>query len=82
MNKINSFNNVTEVIIGCIIANILTLAIVGFALFILFKKNEKRLNEIGDELRDKIKGVKDTVDEVVTVIDSIKNMLDKLPFSK
>ena len=69
-------------IIGCIIANILTLAIVGFALFILFKKNEKRLNEIGDELRDKIKGVKDTVDEVVTVIDSIKNMLDKLPFSK
>lgn len=72
----------TEVIIGCIIANILTLAIVGFALFILFKKNEKRLNEIGDELRDKIKGVKDTVDEVVTVIDSIKNMLDKLPFSK
>lgn len=71
-----------EVIIGCIIANILTLAIVGFALFILFKKNEKRLNEIGDELRDKIKGVKDTVDEVVTVIDSIKNMLDKLPFSK
>lgn len=72
----------TEVIIGCIIANILTLAIVGFALFILFKKNEKRLNEIGDELRDKIKGVKDTVDEVVTVIDSIKNMLDKLPFGK
>lgn len=72
----------TEVIIGCIIANILTLAIVGFALFILFKKNEKRLNEIGDELRDKIKGVKDTVDEVVTVIDGIKNMLDKLPFSK
>ena len=72
----------TEVIIGCIIANILTLAIVGAALFILFKKNEKRLNEIGDELRDKIKGVKDTVDEVVTVIDSIKNMLDKLPFSK
>ena len=51
-------------------------------LFILFKKNEKRLNEIGYELRDKIKGVKDTVDEVVTVIDSIKNMLDKLPFSK
>ena len=72
----------TEVIIGCIIANILTLAIVGFALFILFKKNEKRLNEIGDELRDKIKGVKDTVDEVVTVNDGIKNMLDKLPFSK
>ena len=72
----------TEVIIGCIIANILTLAIVGFALFILFKKNEKRLNEIGDELRDKIKGVKDTVDEVVTVIDGIKNVLDKLPFSK
>lgn len=72
----------TEVIIGCIIANILTLAIVGFALFILFKKNEKRLNEIGDELRDKIKGVKDTVDEVVTVIDGIKNMLDKLPFGK
>lgn len=72
----------TEVIIGCIIANILTLAIVGFALFILFKKNEKRLNEIGEELRDKIKGVKDTVDEVVTVIDGIKNMLDKLPFSK
>lgn len=72
----------TEVIIGCIIANILTLAIVGFALFILFKKNEKRLNEIGDELRDKIKGVKDTVDEVVSVIDGIKNMLDKLPFSK
>lgn len=72
----------TEVIIGCIIANILTLAIVGFALFILFKKNEKRLNEIGDELRDKIKGVKDTVDEVVTVIDGIKNILDKLPFSK
>lgn len=72
----------TEVIIGCIIANILTLVIVGFALFILFKKNEKRLNEIGDELRDKIKGVKDTVDEVVTVIDGIKNMLDKLPFSK
>lgn len=72
----------TEVIIGCIIANILTLAIVGFALFILFKKNEKRLNEIGDELRDKIKGVKDTIDEVVSVIDGIKNMLDKLPFSK
>lgn len=72
----------TEVIIGCIIANILTLAIVGFALFILFKKNEKRLNEIGDELRDKIKGVKDTVDEVVTVIDGIKNILDKLPFGK
>ena len=72
----------TEVIIECIIANILTLAIVGFALFILFKKNEKRLNEIGDELRDKIKGVKDTVDEVVTVIDGIKNMLDKLPFGK
>lgn len=72
----------TEVIIGCIIANILTLAIVGFALFILFKKNEKRLNEIGDELRDKIKGVKDTVDEVVSVIDGIKNMLDKLPFGK
>ena len=72
----------TEVIIGCIIANILTLAIVACALFILFKKNEKRLNEIGDELRDKIKGVKDTVDEVVTVIDSIKKMLDKLPFSK
>lgn len=72
----------TQIIIGCIIANILTITIVGIALYVAYRKNEARLKEVGDELKEKIESVKETVTKVTAVIDDIKNVLDKLPFGK
>lgn len=71
-----------QVIIGCVIANVLTIGIIGFSIYLVYRKNEKRLKEVGDELKDKIEGVKESVSNVVDIVEKIGDTLDKIPFVK
>lgn len=52
--------NILVVIFGCLIANILLMAGLGYAGYRLFKKNETKVNEVKEE-----------IDEIITQIKSI-----------
>lgn len=74
-------------IIACIIANLLTIVIIGAAIYFVYKKNQDKIEELKTEIKekiaetkDKIADVKDDISGAIEVINSIKNALDKLPF--
>ena len=67
-------------IIACIIANILTAAIVAGVAYYFYKKNEASIKETINDIKGKIDNVSSTVQTVTDAINSIKEKLDKLPF--
>lgn len=67
-------------IIACIIANILTAAIVVGVAYYLYKKNEVSIKETINDVKEKIGNVSSTVQTVTDTINSIKEKLEKLPF--
>lgn len=67
-------------IIACIIANILTAAIVAGIAYYFYKKNEASIKEVINDVTEKINNVSSTVQTVTDTINSIKERLDKLPF--
>ena len=67
-------------IIACIIANILTAAIVIGVAYYFYKKNEASIKETINDVKEKIGNVSSTVQTVTDTINSIKEKLEKLPF--
>ena len=67
-------------IIACIIANILTAAIVVGIAYYFYKKNEATIKEVINDVREKINNVSDTVETITDAMNTIKEKLDKLPF--
>lgn len=74
-------------IIACIIANLLTIVIIGVSIYFVYKKNQNKIEEVKveikekiSEIKDKVADVKDNISGAIDVINSIKNALDKFPF--
>lgn len=67
-----------QIIIGCVLANILTISIIGLALYFIYKKNESRFKALDAKIDQKVEDVKNKVGSVMNVVDQIKKLLDKI----
>lgn len=67
-------------IIACIIANILTAAIVAGIAYYFYKKNELTIKNTINKVKDRKNNISGTVETVTDTINSIKEKLKKLPF--
>lgn len=59
-------------------ANILTIAIIGLALYLVYRKNEDRLKALDSKIDQKVEDVKDKVGAVMDIVDQVKKLLDKI----
>lgn len=59
-------------------ANILTIAIIGLALYLVYCKNEDRLKALDSKIDQKVEDVKNKVGAVMNVVDQIRKLLDKI----
>lgn len=59
-------------------ANILTIAIIGLALYLVYCKNEDRLKALDSKIDQKVEDVKNRVGAVMDIVDQIKKLLDKI----
>lgn len=67
-----------QIIIGCVFANILTIAIIGLALYLVYRKNEDRLKALDSKIDQKVEDVKNKVGAVMDIVDQVKKLLDKI----
>lgn len=59
-------------------ANILTIAIIGLALYLVYRKNEDRLKALDSKIDQKVEDVKNKVCAVMDIVDQVKKLLDKI----
>lgn len=59
-------------------ANILTIAIIGSALYLVYRKNEDRLKALDSKIDQKVEDVKNKVGAVMDIVDQVKKLLDKI----
>lgn len=59
-------------------ANILTIAIIGLALYLVYRKNEDRLKALDSKIDQKVEDVKNRVGAVMDIVDQVKKLLDKI----
>lgn len=59
-------------------ANILTIAIIGLSLYLVYRKNEDRLKTLDSKIDQKVEDVKNKVGAVMDIVDQIKKLLDKI----
>lgn len=59
-------------------ANILTIAIIGLDLYLVYRKNEDRLKVLDSKIDQKVEDVKNKVGAVMDIVDQIKKLLDKI----
>lgn len=59
-------------------ANILTIAIIGLALYLVYRKNEDSLKALDSKIDQKVEDVKNKVGAVMDIVDQIKKLLDKI----
>lgn len=59
-------------------ANILTIAIIGLSLYLVYRKNEDRLKALDSKIDQKVEDVKNKVGTVMDIVDQIKKLLDKI----
>ena len=67
-----------QIIIGCVLANILRIAIIGLALYLVYRKNEDRLKALDSKIDQKVEDVKNKVGAVMDIVDQVKKLLDKI----
>jgi hypothetical protein len=60
------------------LANILTIAIIGLALYLVYRKNEDRLKALDSKIDQKVEDVKNKVGAVMDIVDQVKKLLDKI----
>jgi len=60
------------------LANILTIAIIGLSLYLVYRKNEDRLKALDSKIDQKVEDVKNKVGAVMDIVDQIKKLLDKI----
>lgn len=58
--------------------NILTIAIIGLALYLVYRKNEDRLKALDSKIDQKVEDVKNKVGAVMDIVDQVKKLLDKI----
>lgn len=63
-------------------ANILTIAIIGLSLYLVYRKNEDRLKALDSKIDQKVEDVKNKVGAVMDIVDQIKKLLDKIDKNK
>lgn len=63
-------------------ANILTIAIIGLSLYLVYRKNEDRLKALDSKIDQKVEDVKNKVGAVMDIVDQIKKLLDKINKNK
>lgn len=59
-------------------ANILTIAIIGLVLYLVYRKNEDRLKALDSKIDQKVEDVKNKVGAVMDIVDQVKKLLDKI----
>lgn len=59
-------------------ANILMIAIIGLALYLVYRKNEDRLKALDSKIDQKVEDVKNKVGAVMDIVDQVKKLLDKI----
>lgn len=59
-------------------ANILTIAIIGLSLYLVYSKNEDRLKALDSKIDQKVEDVKNKVGAVMDIVDQVKKLLDKI----
>lgn len=59
-------------------ANILTITIIGLALYLVYRKNEDRLKALDSKIDQKVEDVKNKVGAVMDIVDQVKKLLDKI----
>ena len=59
-------------------ANILTIAIIGLSLYLVYSKNEDRLKALDSKIDQKVEDVKNKVGAVMDIVEQIKKLLDKI----
>ena len=59
-------------------ANILTIVIIGLALYLVYRKNEDRLKALDSKIDQKVEDVKNKVGAVMDIVDQVKKLLDKI----
>lgn len=59
-------------------ANILTIAIIGLALYLVYRKNEDRLKALDSKIDQKVEDVKNKVGAVMGIVDQVKKLLDEI----
>ena len=59
-------------------ANILTIAIIGLSLYLVYTKNEDRLKALDSKIDQRVEDVKNKVGAVMDIVDQIKKLLDKI----
>ena len=59
-------------------ANILTIAIIGLSLYLVYRKNEDRLKALDSKIDQKVEDIKNKVGAVMDIVDQIKKLLDKI----
>ena len=59
-------------------ANILTIAIIGLALYLVYRENEDRLKALDSKIDQKVEDVKNKVGAVMDIVDQINKLLDKI----
>lgn len=59
-------------------ANILTIAIIGLASYLVYRKNEDRLKALDSKIDQKVEDVKNKVGAVMDIVDQVKKLLDKI----
>ena len=59
-------------------ANSLTIAIIGLALYLVYRKNEDRLKALDSKIDQKVEDVKNKVGAVMDIVDQIKKLWDKI----
>lgn len=59
-------------------ANILTIAIIGLALYLVYRKNKDRLKALDSKIDQKVEDVKNKVGAVMDIVDQVKKSLDKI----
>ena len=59
-------------------ANILTIAIIGLSLYLVYRKNEDRLKALDSKIDQKVEDVKNKVGAVMDIVDQIKKLLNKI----
>lgn len=59
-------------------ANILTIAIIGLSLYLVYRENEDRLKALDSKIDQKVEDIKNKVGAVMDIVDQIKKLLDKI----
>lgn len=70
------------IIVGCIIANLLTIVIIGASLYFVYRKNQDKIDAVADKIETRVVEIKEEIAKsIATVVETVESALDKLPFS-